>query len=274
MKASGQLVSRDANKIRLSDGDYIVFALAKSGLNTISQDGHDATIRPNEFAIYDTTRPFKLHFPMDFEQVIIKIPRKMLIERVGPARELMAFAFNAKRSLSKLVFDFALNIQPVLEKSDPATVQNLLVQAVDLLSMDIGERLYDCNRSDTQHKSALRYRLKSFIRSHLRNPDLSLVLAATSLSITPRYINALLAEEGTSFGRHLLSERLDKCRADLCDKSKFQQQISDIAYNWGFKDSAHFSRAFKAKFGLTPRECRHISMMRIVENSGNFPDRD
>jgi AraC-like DNA-binding protein len=30
--------------------------------------------------------------------------------------------------------------------------------------------------------------------------------------------------------------------------------VSDSAFSWGFNDAAHFSRAFKERFSVTPRE--------------------
>ena len=33
--------------------------------------------------------------------------------------------------------------------------------------------------------------------------------------------------------------------------------ISEIAFGWGFNDAAHFSRAFRARFGCSPRDVRH-----------------
>ena len=34
--------------------------------------------------------------------------------------------------------------------------------------------------------------------------------------------------------------------------------MSEIAYAWGFKDVAHFSRAYKAQFGVSPSADRFI----------------
>lgn len=266
MRARSQRVDRSMRSIRQGRGDYFVVALARSGINTIVQDDREATIATNAFSIYDTTRPYSLYFPEDFEQVILKIPRRLLLERTGPLTDLCAICFDARTPLSKLTFDFTSNIAAILDKADPETARNLLLQAVDLLSMDIGERLYDRGRVDTNYKSALRFRMKAIIRSNIRDPDLDVNRVAASMSVSPRYIRALLAEEGTSFGRYILSERLDRCRADLGMRSRSHQRISDIAYNWGFKDCAYFSRKFRERFGISPRDQRQIAANAMIKS--------
>lgn len=37
------------------------------------------------------------------------------------------------------------------------------------------------------------------------------------------------------------------------------KQISEIAYQWGFSDMAYFSRAFKIRYNLSPRDYRRES---------------
>ena len=48
--------------------------------------------------------------------------------------------------------------------------------------------------------------------------------------------------------------RLDGCRGDLARQS--DRTISEIAFAWGFSSSAHFSRAFRKRFGVTPTAFR------------------
>jgi len=44
------------------------------------------------------------------------------------------------------------------------------------------------------------------------------------------------------------------------------RKIFEIAYEWGFGSEAHFSRAFRKTFGMTPRETR--SIMRETASAG------
>jgi len=98
--------------------------------------------------------------------------------------------------------------------------------------------------------------LKAYIQARLNDPELSLDRTGAALGISPRYINALLETEKPSFGRYILAQRLDRCRHDLADPAHRHQQVTEIAYGWGFNDLSHFSRAFRSKFGMAPRDYR------------------
>jgi AraC-like DNA-binding protein len=132
----------------------------------------------------------------------------------------------------------------------------LLDQALDLVAMTLGERLQERRAIPSVHRSALLYRLKLHIETHLRDPDLALAGVAAALGISARYVNQLLAAEGTSFGRYVLTRRLEKCRRDLGDPGQAHRQVGEIAFAWGFNELGHFSRAFKERYGLAPRDWR------------------
>ncbi|MBL8942370.1 MAG: helix-turn-helix domain-containing protein [Myxococcales bacterium] len=53
-----------------------------------------------------------------------------------------------------------------------------------------------------------------------------------------------------------MAARLDRCRAQLLDPAHAHRSISEIAFALGFTSAAHFSRAFRARFGRSPRTLR------------------
>ena len=53
--------------------------------------------------------------------------------------------------------------------------------------------------------------------------------------------------------RYLLTRRIERATALLRDTD---MAVTEIALRWGFNDSAHFSRVFKAHFGVSPRTVR------------------
>src|SRR3989441_13325082 len=59
---------------------------------------------------------------------------------------------------------------------------------------------------------------------------------------------------GTSPYRYLLMRRLDYARERIHQK----RPLVEVAYDSGFADQAHFTRAFKSAYGLTPARYRAL----------------
>jgi AraC-like DNA-binding protein len=77
--------------------------------------------------------------------------------------------------------------------------------------------------------------------------------------ISTRHLQKLFEDAGMSFSMYLRDRRLERCRSDLTSPAHRALSVSEICFRWGFNDAAHFSRSFRAKFNMTPRECRNGS---------------
>ncbi|WP_035709763.1 helix-turn-helix domain-containing protein, partial [Bradyrhizobium genomosp. I (2014)] len=176
---------------------------------------------------------------------------------LGGTETLTAMSFGTEAPLERLAYDFIFRLCQNADGLAPDTAAALSEQAVDLLAMALSERLGRTALPSSTHRSALLYRLKAHIRAHLSDPDLSLAETAAALGISPRYVNDLLADEETSFQRHVLAERLARCRRDLASPVLAHRHISEIAFAWGFNDLSHFGRVFREHFGMSPRDFRH-----------------
>ena len=99
--------------------------------------------------------------------------------------------------------------------------------------------------------------LFAFCREHLHDADLSAQHAADHIGISVRTLHARFRQIGQTFGRWLLEQRLQGCRAALRDPRQRTRQISQIAYAWGFNDLSYFNKAFRARFNTTPRAWRN-----------------
>ena len=53
--------------------------------------------------------------------------------------------------------------------------------------------------------------------------------------------------------------RLERCRRDLTDPTLADWSVTAIALRWGLTDPAHFSRAFRTAYGLSPTEYRRAA---------------
>ncbi|MDR3507563.1 MAG: helix-turn-helix domain-containing protein [Caulobacteraceae bacterium] len=100
------------------------------------------------------------------------------------------------------------------------------------------------------------HRICQTIETMLSDPELTLAKVAEEDGVSPRYLQKLFASADDSFSRYLLARRLERCRGDLVSPLCAQLSISQICFRWGFNGSAHFSRAFRDRFGVSPRDYR------------------
>ena len=77
---------------------------------------------------------------------------------------------------------------------------------------------------------------------------------ARQLRVSRRHLDAALAEEGLTATQLIWAERLGRARAALL--SPRPPSITTLAFELGFKDSAHFSRKFRQQHGAAPRQWR------------------
>jgi AraC-like DNA-binding protein len=109
--------------------------------------------------------------------------------------------------------------------------------------------------SNIAPRTSLYRRLTSYIEEQLTDPNLSPASIAQKHHISPRYLQLIFSEQGTTVGTWIRSRRLAKCRAELANLSK-DRSVTEIAMDWGFNDIAHFSRSFSSAYGISPREFR------------------
>ncbi|MCK0198526.1 acetamidase/formamidase family protein [Ancylobacter sp. 6x-1] len=105
-------------------------------------------------------------------------------------------------------------------------------------------------------KAALLQRIYRTIEARLTQEDISVADIARSEGISERYLQKVLGEGGDNFSHYVRERRLQRAWHDLANPAEAAVPISDVAYRYGFADSAHFSRLFRERFGMPPREFR------------------
>jgi acetamidase/formamidase/AraC-like DNA-binding protein len=119
----------------------------------------------------------------------------------------------------------------------------------------------------TATQAAILHRLCQTIERKLDDPELTPARVAETEGISERYMQKLFEGSGSSFTHYLRERRLQRTSAELSNPAEAHHSISEIAYRNGFNDSAHFSRAFRHRFGLSPREFRQQEIERNAVSS-------
>src|SRR5262245_676512 len=135
---------------------------------------------------------------------------------------------------------------------EPLALDNLIVQLAEgLLEADpCCKRVPRPRRLDGVALERARRFLDAEKRRVVRSSELEAVTGLTRYELTRQF----RWRYGTSPYRYLLMRRLDFARAQLSR----HRSLVDVALEAGFADQAHFTRMFKATFGLTP--ARYVAL--------------
>ena len=239
---------------RVSDAWYLVkFQLEGEAL--ICQREREAHLRPGDFVICSTAEPYSLHFPSRYREAVLAIPEHRLRERVRSPEEWLGRRMSADEPVNGLLSQFVTSLSDRLDRLDPAVTQRLEANVLDLLvtALQFGpERRPETEDLAEEH---LR-RVRSYIHLHLADAQLCPDRIAQAEGISTRYLHMLFRRQGESVSRYVQLQRLEACRRSLERQDLSAMSVTDIAFGWGFNDSSHFNRLFKAEYGITPKAWR------------------
>ena len=224
--------------------------VARSGADTLNFGDGDMICARSE-------SPVSLQLTADHRMLLLRIPANSLDQRLktpmpdkprrlsadtGPTRLLSSML----RSLVDMTTDISGDsLRPVELALSEFLLASLLSDAPPrALGGAAGMR------------AALLERIFQTIEMRLSDPDLNYQQIASEHGISPRYLQKLFESIDDSFGHYVKVRRLERCRLDLISPLHAQKSISDILFQWGFNDSASFSRAFREQYGISPREYR------------------
>ena len=270
---SAQLVKRTQRGISKSTSDYFLISIQAKGNGLVVQHGREAFLKPGQFALYDSLKPYELQFNEPFVQNVLRIPRELLIQRLPTAEWLTARTINGNFGIGRIALGILHEITSQDIRLSLSHSERLRDSVLDLMTLACVENKTKMP-SDVSSVQMVHLRLvQHFIDTHLAEADLTVDKIAAEHRISVRYLNMLFSTINTTTSKWIWKRRIESARADISDPRLSGQSISEIAYRWGFNDVAHFSRAFRKAFEMTPKDYRasiHGSVKLSTDNNFNL----
>jgi AraC-like DNA-binding protein len=155
-------------------------------------------------------------------------------------------------TINALVSEYLMSLAREQARLSPREWHVALESALRMINTAlVPEEVVQASAREAQRTRALRY-----IEANLEDPRLSPRSIAVALKISLRYLHGLFEGTGQSVGATILAKRLERTRDLLTDPRYGRLNVSEIAFRCGFNEAAHFSRTFKARFGVRPTELR------------------
>jgi AraC-like DNA-binding protein len=254
VRSGPQGCSRTPGLARRDPDVYLQVGLIARGGATVAQDGRDAVLRPGDFAVYETDRPFHWGLRGDWELLVFTWPRAAIALDTGASRQLTARALSGGDGLGAIVGRMLRDLVTSPPALSAAGGVRLADEVAELVTTVAGEHLRPA--APTRAADDLLRRIDAFIVEHLADPDLGPALVAAAHFVSTRHLHRLFAGRQDSVTQHIQRLRLERCRRELLDPHAVGRSITEISRRWGFTDLATFSRAFRATYGLAPSEWR------------------
>lgn len=260
--STAQIVGRRAAHMSGSrlPGDAFDLQLNESGSRFAEfQRGRETVLEPGGGGLFTLSEPGEIRTERDGVvdgHWYLIIPRPQLCALVPDAEARLGGALDpaspAVRHLGRYL-KFLRGFDADGPGQDPAMAEHFATTILDLVALSLGAK---GDWAAVAHARGLRaarmQELVDQIRTGFADPDISPEQVARKLRLSPRYLQQLLHETGSTFTERVLELRLQRARQMLVQRGNRQMKISDIAYACGFNEVSYFNRCFRRRFGDTP----------------------
>jgi AraC-like DNA-binding protein len=221
------------------------------GQATLDDGRSETPVAAGDIVFGPTGAAAALRLATPFRLLLITAPRVALDHRLIAPKAVRVGSLPAARGVNH-VFSGLL-------RATAEAIADLTDDQLRPLELAVTEFLVACLVSEStpmRGAAAQLHRVHQTIETLLADPELSLRRAADAEGVSTRYLQKLFTGAGESFSGYVRLRRLERCRLDLVSPRFGKDSISTICFRWGFGGSAHFSRAFRRQYGVSPREYR------------------
>lgn len=231
-------------------------SLLLTGEWVVSEDRAEQRFRPGDLVLWDLARPMALASATPVRALSFRIPPEVLGPRAEGRLITGATVLPTGGGLGALVFSYVRGLTGLPDGLRPDVAVGLGVSTVDLLATYFADLFGAAAGIDGADRRTLLHQVKAHIEAHLGEPELGPATIAAAHHISVRSLYKLFADQGDTVAGWIRQRRLERVRHDLAYPAQPCASITEVAHRWGFADSAHFSRAFKAAYGTSPSDYR------------------
>ena len=256
--ASGFRLVRTPKHVRIDSPPVVAIAVQTSGVGRFAQFGEEHLVGQTELMLSDLTAPYSFDWTGDGGSRAFQVPYALL---ALPGDVVRKAASRLQASpLHDLVRDhlrrLAASADELADSAAAGAVGTATVELVRALLVSAAED--DGLRREVRHETLVS-RVRAYAIRHLADPELTPAVIARAHNVSVRQLYKAFAEAGLSLEQWIIAQRLEAGRAHLGSAAGRRRSIAATARACGFRDPSHFSRRFRAAFGVTPREWQELT---------------
>lgn len=248
IRGNDHVIERTQSSIRANPVDAVMLCLLLQGDAFLYHGDGCETLSAGDAVLYDANRPFMYGFATEMRQVIVEVPRALLdmgmVKGDAYRPRVLRLSGSAAQNQAELAARAVLSAFTHETPGDPRVEESIL-DAFHLLT----------GGQESLGPHAYLDLATAFIEARLAE-DLSVERVAREIGISARHLGRIFTEQETTPGRFIAERRLSRAAELLGDPRSSGWTVGQVGARVGLRQPAHFSRSFKAHFGVTPSEYR------------------
>lgn len=258
---AGRGLRRDAKLIRRSDPHKYILVLNQRVPFAVTHHHHHATVQPGELVLFDTSLPHDGWRQTPGDMLHLTFPQELLPLSRRSIDQLIGAPLCAQTGIGALLRTLMTQAVRDIEHYHPTDAVRVSTTLLDLLGGLLANERQDSGLLPAASgKRVLFQQIAAFIQERLGDPDLTPGGVAEAHHISTRALYRLFEPHGWTVAAWIRTRRLERCRRDLTDPLLSDRPVCAIATRWGFTNAAHFTRAFRSAYQLSPQDYRSRSL--------------
>ena len=252
-----QSMVHGAAEVRRQLSADVFISLQVGGECHAVQDNRGCHLRPGGFAMFDTTRPYRLNHLGDaadgtWQTLSFRVPRSRLAPLVRDPQSFTAVVHDATAGgIAAVAASTMTGIWRTVDSLDALAAQAAESALVTLLAATVAGHV----ESGPDTDAALRAAVHRYLAANLHSSDLTASRVAQHLGISVRKLHGLYEHSEQTYAQTVRTLRLAACARELAAGDR-RRTLTDTAARWGFADLSHLNRTFRARYGCLPSEYR------------------
>ncbi|MFJ9706521.1 helix-turn-helix domain-containing protein [Streptomyces sp. NPDC101234] len=246
-------ILRGARSVTADPRTHILVRRQLEGTALLLQDGRTAELHPGSLAFHDARRPYRILLPERQRARILMVPRALLRLEERQLHALTATVVDdAGAGAAGLLLPLLDGLVDEVVRATAYGREQLARTVVEILATVALEQ------SARPPEPALWERITASLQAQARlgDPGLTPQDIADRHAISLRYLHRLFQRHGTTVGAWVRTRRLAAAHEELARPGAAHRPIAAVAARWGFTSPAHFSRAFRETYGMSPTQWR------------------
>ncbi|MBB1623969.1 helix-turn-helix domain-containing protein [Achromobacter sp. UMC71] len=255
----GQKLERTAGNVSHLDQEFYTFGLPLAGPLAVQRQGREFQVEPGCVYLMNQSLPYQATAlgAEGYRSLSVSFPRSALSQRdsrIEPFYKLRVDDGTPRGAMLASYMDHLFKGLDGWTAAEAAELGERLIDLIVLFLVQPGQS--HASASDSSVTVAHRQRAMAYIRQHLADPALSPQRVAQGCGLSVAYLHRIFQAGGVSVESFVFDQRLERCRDLLLNPAQRHRGIAELAYQAGFAHPSHFSRLFKQRFGMSPREWR------------------